>query len=228
MVPLTKKEKQVVAVFTIVAGVLALACLLLGVVATQFDDEAFASPGKLLEMPFVNTHHLRWFMILDMFGYYLLLLPVIFYFHQVLTDKTGWASLLTSLGYGYVLIGAIGAAILAVVWPDLIIQHRQAEPLEQAALASDFILITIAVVKGLWNHLEVLLGGVWWLGVGAYAISNKALKYLTLILGAACIMDGMGELLQLSILAEIGLNIYLLLGIVWSIWTGLHIWNNRL
>ncbi|MBL7844929.1 MAG: hypothetical protein JNK44_13765 [Cyclobacteriaceae bacterium] len=228
MIPFSEKEKQAVALITIMAGGLALACLLLGFVATEFDDEAFANPAKILNMPSVNVNHLRWFMILDMFGYYLLLLPVIFFLHRQLAQTTAWASMLTSMGYGYVLVGAIGASVLAVVWPELITQHRLAEPAMKEILKADFLLITNVVVKGFWNYLEVLLGGVWWMGVGYFAIRNRPLKIATLVLGMACLMDGIGELFQISMLAEIGLNVYLLLGVVWPAWLGVNILKNKL
>lgn len=228
MILFNKKEKQAIAVITIIAGLLALACLLLGFIATEFDDEAFTNPAKILNMPSVNVNYLRWFMILDMFGYYLLLLPVIFFLHRQLVQTTAWASMLTSMGYGYVLVGAIGASVLAVVWPDLIIQHRLADPAVKEILKADFLLITDVVVKGFWNYLEVLLGGVWWIGVGHFAIRNRGLKVTTLVLGIACLIDGVGELFEVSLLAELGLNVYLLLGIVWPVWMGLTIMKNKI
>ncbi|MBX2947462.1 MAG: hypothetical protein KF725_16660 [Cyclobacteriaceae bacterium] len=228
MILFNEKEKQAIAVITIIAGLLALACLLLGFIATEFDDEAFANPAKILNMPSVNVNYLRWFMILDMFGYYLLLLPVIFFLHRELAQITAWASMLTSMGYGYVLVGAIGASVLAVVWPDLITQYRLADAVMKEILKADFLLITNVVVKGFWNYLEVLLGGVWWIGVGHFAIRNRALKVTTLVLGIACLIDGIGELFQISLLAEIGLNVYLLLGIVWPVWMGLTIMKNKI
>lgn len=228
MIPFNEKEKQAVALFAIIAGVLALACLVLGFIATQFDQEAFANPAKILNMPSVNVNHLRWFMILDMFGYYLLLLPVIFFLHRELAQITAWASTFTSMGYGYVLVGAIGASVLAVVWPDLITQHRLAESEQKEILSADFLLITNVVVKGLWNYLEVLLGGIWWIGVGYFAVRNRLLKIATLVLGIACLLDGIGELFQISMLAEIGLNVYLLLGVVWLVWMGIAILKNKI
>jgi hypothetical protein len=227
MIPFTQNDKRTIAIVAIISGLLALACLLMGLFATRFDAEAFANPIKLLDMPSVDVNQVRWFMLLDMFGYYLLLLPVIFYTHSLLQEKTAWASFLTSLGFGYVLIGAIGAAMLAVVWPALIIDHRTASAALQEIYKADFMLTTNLVVKGVWNYLEVLLAGTWWLGVGISLIQSRGLKITTLILGASCLMDGIGELLQLPTIAEIGLNIYLVLGIVWPIWVGVAILKRK-
>ena len=131
MIPYSKRDKKTIAFISIVSGVLALACLLVGLVATQYDAEAFANPVKLLNMQGVNTTHLRWFMLLDLFGYYLLLLPLIFFVHQKMKGKRAWASLFTSLGFGYVFIGAIGAAVLAVLWPTLLERYGMATPAMQ-------------------------------------------------------------------------------------------------
>jgi hypothetical protein len=227
MKPYLKSDKKVVGAITILSGVVGLACLLIGFEATHYDAEAFSNPVKLLSMPSVNVGQVRWFMILDLFGYYLLLLPVLFFLQRELDLKTPWASLLTSLGYGYVIIGAIGAATLAVIWPDLLIRHRDAPENIQLIVQEDFLLATNFVVKGLWNHLEVLLGGVWWIGVGIYAMPNRPLKITTLVLGASCLIDSIGEMLQWPVIAEIGLNAYLILGIVWPIWIGTILWRNR-
>jgi hypothetical protein len=227
MTPYTKLDKTLVANITILSGILGLACLLIGTVATQYDAEAFANPLKLLTMTNVNVIQIKWFMILDMFGYYLLLLPIIFYTHEKLNIKTALASLFTSLGFAYVLIGAIGAVVLAVIWPDLISKHAGASEEMKEVYKADFLLATNFVVKGLWNYLEVLLCGIWWIAVGYFTIENRALKITTLVLGFACLIDAFGELASIPTMAEIGLNVYLILAIVWPVWIGIEIFKNK-
>jgi hypothetical protein len=227
MIPYSDKDKKVIAFISILSGVLALGCLLTGLVATQFDQEAFANPAKLLDMSGVDVSKLRLFMVLDLFGYYLLLLPAIFFVHGKLKSKTALAPLFTSLGFGYVLIGAIGAAALAVIWPTLLEKYDLATTSMREVYRADFLFSTDFVVKGLWNYLEVLLGGVWWLGVGCFVIHNRGLKITTLVLGTSCLVDGFGELFQFPLMAEIGLNIYLILGIVWPVWVGIIILKNK-
>jgi len=227
MIPYSDKDKKVIAFISILSGVLALGCLLTGLVATQFDQEAFANPAKLLDMPGVGASQLRGFMVLDLFGYYLLLLPAIFFVHSKLKSKTALAPMFTSLGFGYVLIGAIGAAALAVIWPTLLEKYDLATTAMRDVYRADFLFSTDLVVKGLWNYLEVLLGGVWWLGVGYFVIHQRALKIVTLVLGTSCLVDGFGELFQFPLMAEIGLNMYMLLGIVWPVWIGVVILKDK-
>lgn len=228
MKPYSEQDKKIIGVLTILSGILALACMVVGLIATNYDSEAFTNPIKLLGMPDVNANHLRWFMLLDMAGYYLLLIPVLFLIHRKLEQTTAWASVFTSLGFGYIMIGAIGAATLAVTWPALIERHAAASPVMQEVYKGDFQLMTEFVVKGLWNYLEVLAGGVWWIGIGVFMIRDRAVMILTIILGSSCIIDSIGEIFQLPLLAEIGLNIYLLLGIVWPIWIGILVMKNKL
>jgi hypothetical protein len=97
----------------------------------------------------------------------------------------------------------------------------------QEIYKADFLFATEFVYKGLWNYLEVLLCGTWWLGVGIFIQANRGLKITTVVLGISCIVDGVGELLQLPLMAEVGLNVYLVLAIVWPVWVGIAMLRNR-
>jgi hypothetical protein len=218
--PYSKKDKAIIGYTLILAGVLALACMVIGLYATQFDSEAFSNPLSLLDKSNVDPLLLRWFMLFDLFGYYLLLLPFVFYAHHTLKSKTPWADFFSNMGFAYVLIGAIGAAALAVIWPSIVEQYPTANETTREILRGNFSLATDFVVKGLWNYLEVLLGGIWWIGIGVFLFESPSLKVTSVILGCACIMDSVGELFAIPMLAEIGLNVYLVLGIVWPIWLG--------
>ena len=168
MKPYSNTDKKILALIGILSSLLALGCLIVGLEATHYDAEAFADPLKLLDMPGISPDLIRWFMLLDMFGYYLLLLPVVFYVHRQLALKTPWSPLFTSLGFGYVITGAIGAAVLAVVWPSILEKHSIASGALKEIYKADFLLATDFVVKAMWNYLEVLMGGVWWIAVGFF------------------------------------------------------------
>lgn len=227
MIPYSIRDKKIIGVLTILSGVLALGCMVVGLLATQFNSEAFANPVMLLEMPGVNPEYIRWFMLLDMFGYYLLLLPVLWYLHRKIELKTAWASCISSAGFGYVIIGAIGAAALAVVWPTLMVNYGLASSETKEIYKANFLLANDFVAKGMWNTLEVFLCGVWWLGIAMFATESRALKITTILLSTFCFVDGTGELLGLPIVAEIGLNGYLILAIVWPVWLGVNMLRNR-
>jgi hypothetical protein len=67
----------------------------------------------------------------------------------------------------------------------------------------------------------VLFAAVWWIGMGRLLHANApALGWLTGITGMAVLLDAVGNIAGLPVVAEIGLNAYLLLGIVWPIAIG--------
>ncbi|HEY5823509.1 MAG TPA: hypothetical protein VIT44_04045, partial [Cyclobacteriaceae bacterium] len=101
MIPYSVKDKKIIAFLTIQSGLIGLVCLVVGLFAVQFDFDAFGNPVKVLTMPGVSADLMRWFMLLDMFGYYLLLLPIIFFIHRELERTTAWAAVITASGFGY-------------------------------------------------------------------------------------------------------------------------------
>ncbi len=224
----TTSYQRLTGLLTLLSAVLALGSMVLGSFAVEFNFDAFSDPTLLLNY---SSHYEagKWSMLLDMLGYYLLLLPVIFYLHEQLRQKTPWANVFTFGGLAYVLVGAIGAAILASVWPQQMQRYLTADAVRQAALQSDLENVSWIVYGGMWNILEVLLCGVWWVGVG-FALKNdfRALGLTTILLGAATLLDGAGNMLGLKAVAEAGLNLYLVLAIVWAAWVGWLIYRGRM
>jgi hypothetical protein len=77
---------------------------------------------------------------------------------------------------------------------------------------------------GLWNRLEVLLAGIWWLGIGlATRKERPAFGNTSMILGAASLLDRIGNILGIGPVAETGLSIYLYLAPVWALWFGVSL-----
>ena len=213
---------------TILSGILAFGSMLVGTFAVEFEFDTFSDPSALLR--FSHNHELiKWSVLLDMFGYYLLLLPSIFYLHEYLKQKTPWANTFTFCGLAYVLIGAIGAGILSAVWPQQMQQYLTANAEQQAALQTATKNITTIVYGGMWNILEVFVCGVWWVGVGvALRTEYKSLGNVSIVLGLACLLDSIGNIMEVKMLSEIGLNIYLILAIVWAIWMGILIYKGKI
>jgi len=217
-----------VGLLSILSAILAFGSLVLSAVAVEFNLDTFSDPSGLLRF---SQHHeaARWAMLLDMFGYYLLLLPAVLYLHEWLSPRTPWANLLTCCGLAYVLIGAIGAGILAAVWPQQMQQYLVAGPQQQAELQAAIENITTLVYGGMWNILEVFLCGVWWIGMGLVLRSKfPSPGNVSILLGLACLLDSLGNMTGLKILAETGLNLYLILAIAWAAWMGVLIYQSRI
>lgn len=73
----------------------------------------FSNPLALLSSGAAAAQTLRWSMVLDIFGYYLLLVPAIVFLWLQLKSKGAHISGFAISGLLYVLAGAGGAAILA-------------------------------------------------------------------------------------------------------------------
>lgn len=212
---------------TLLSGLLAAACIVTGAMAVESDFAAFSDPFRTLAH--AHKHVLAyWFNILDLFGYYLLLLPVIFHLHQLYKYRSPWVPLLTFSGAAYVLVGAVGAAILAAVWPPLMQQHLADPATDQHAIGIAFQTITLAVTKGLWNMLEVLFAAAWWMGMGLLLrTASRWVGWLTFATGASTLLDAIGNIFDVSVIAETGLNLYLVLGIIWPIAMGLWLLRGK-
>lgn len=214
-------ERGPLGIVTIASGLLAFLCIAVGAHAVRYDFEAFGDPTRLLAMEHLDLAALRAFLVLDMFGYYLLLTPIIVVSHRLLASRTPWSGTIVVAGIAYVLIGAIGAAILTATWPPLLEGHASADPQSATAIRASFTLVTHLVYGGLWNLLEVSLAGVWWVGFGvALRSSHPKLAWATILTGVFPLGDGVASMLGLGFLHEALLDLYLLASIAWPIAIG--------
>jgi hypothetical protein len=223
-------KNKTTAILTLLSGILALLCIIFGAVAVNYHFEVFNNPALMLTLPGVDAQASRWSMICDMLGYYMLLLPVIYYLHDWMKDKTPWSNLITFCGLAYVLIGAIGASILAVIYPQALNAYPNATPEMQQIIKSNFEFVNSMVYSGMWNLLEVLFAGIWWLFTGILLLkeNRKAIGLVTVITGGACVLDGFSGMMVSAALHEITLNVYLYISILWAFWIGILIYRKPL
>lgn len=161
-------------------------------------------------------------MITDLFGYYLLLLPALFFIHEWLKTKSAWAEVFTTCGVIYIVAGAAGAAILASAWPALLDKYPSASPEQQEIIRQNFDTLALVVVNGIWNMLESLVFGVWFIAFG-YLLKRQhtVLGWFTLLTGLCSALDFTGNMLGIKALADAALNLYLVLAPLWAIVFGL-------
>ena len=209
----------------IISFPLALGSIVLSGIAMDFNMETSTNPALLLSVGADRANLLRWGMILDMFSYYLPLLPVaLFLLHWLNPKSPNWVRFYTFCGVGYILIGAIGATILAATYPPLIRAYGQASASQQVVLETIFGTITDLVYGGLWNILEVLLAGIWFIGIGLLLRSERRLfSVVSIILGISALLDSFGNMFSVETLASLGLNIYLVLAPIWTLWLGIDL-----
>lgn len=216
-----RAERLPLGIVTIASGLLAFLCVVVGAHTVRYDFEVFGDPIRLLAIEQVDLAGIRAFMVLDMFGYYLLLAPIIVVSHRLLALRTPWSATIVLAGIAYVLIGAIGASILTATWPPLLEAHASADVSSESAIRASFALVTHIVYGGLWNLLEVSLAGVWWVGFGwALRSSHPKLAWATILTGVFPLCDGLASMLGLGALHELFLDLYLVASIGWPIALG--------
>jgi len=216
------------ALAAIISFPLALGSIVLsvsGMAAMDFNMDAATNPALLIAVGADGASLSRWGMILDMIGYYLPLLPVALFLWRWLGSRDpDWVLFYTSCGLGYILIGAIGAAILAAVHPPLINAYAQASVEQRPVLETVFSAVWNMVYGGMWNLLEVLLAGIWFLGIGLLLRSERRLfSIFSIILGISALLDSLGMILSVEALALLGVAIYVLLAPIWTLWIGIDL-----
>src|SRR6185503_5685067 len=209
----------------IISFPLALGSIVLSGMAQDFNMEASTNPALLLSVGADGASLSRWGMILDMLGYYLPLLPVALFLWRWLGPRDpDWVLFYTSCGLGYILIGAIGAVILAAVHPPLISAYAQAPVEQRPALETVFSALWNMVYGGMWNILGELLAGIWFVGVGLLLRGERRIfSIVTMILGISALLDSLGMILNFEGLALLGLSIYVVLAPIWTLWLGIDL-----
>lgn len=213
------------ALAAIISFPLALGSIVLSGIPVNFSPDVATNPALRLSVGADGASLLRWGMILDMFSYYLPFLPLALFLWRWLASKNpDWVLFYTSCGLGYILIGAIGAAILAAVHPPLINVYAQASVEQRPVLETVFSAVWNMVYGGMWNILEVLLAGIWFLGIGLLLRSERRLfSIFSIILGISALLDSLGFILGIEAVALLGVAIYVLLAPVWALWIGIDL-----
>lgn len=222
------QHKQIVGLITILSGIVAFISYFMVAAAVNFNFDFFSNPVIIFSLENVNISMLRWSMIADIFGYYLLLLPVLFFIHNWLKDKTEWRNVITFCGTTYVLLGAAGAAILATTWTSLLLKFPVSSPEQQETIKLLFDSFSQLVYGGLWNLLDSFAAGVWWIGVGMFIKKDyRILGWFTVSVGVFSLLDSIGNIFEIHALAETSLNLYLILAPLWAILIGTKLLNRN-
>jgi hypothetical protein len=191
--------------------------LLLAVMNYSFSAEAFS--GAMISTGSRGANLLRWGMILDVFGSYLLLAQLALHLWNWLKPKSpNHVTLYTLCGLAYILIGSMGAILLSAVLPPLINDYVQASGSQRETLQVVFNGFLNAVFLGLWNPLEVFLLSIWLIGLGPLIQrERKVLGIVTRLLGLSALIDSIGRFLDLGTIFFIGSGGLFLFVPIWLI-----------
>jgi hypothetical protein len=217
---------RMAAVAAIVSLPLAAGNLLAMLATVHFNVDGMTNPLVLLRAGKAAAPLWRWSMILDIFGYYLPIVPLILLLRGSLRHQSpNWIDLFSLCLLAYCLIGAIGGAMLATALPTLIREYASATSgSPQVGLQTVFTGYTDGIYRGLWNLLEEFLAGVGWVGFGlVLRTGRRRLGSITIVLGIACLVDSLGTALNTDAIASTGLTVYLVLAPVWACWMGIDL-----
>jgi len=211
-------------ILAIVSAPLALASLFVALPAVDYDMATLTNMMLFLRTGARGAASGRWAMVLDMFGYYLMIAPATMLLGRSLAKQGGglWVELCTGCVLVYVVVGAVGAAVLSAVLPPLMTAYARAAASDRATIEVVYRAVTDTVYGGMWNIFEEIVAGVGWFGLGWFIRARRPrLGVLTMLLGLGCLVDGFGNVVGAKAVADVGLYVYLLLAPAWAAWVGL-------
>jgi Domain of unknown function (DUF4386) len=199
---------------SIIAG---LTSTLLFAAAYQF--RADQEPTRLLAGGATSAELLRWGAVLDLFGFYLATAVLAYVLWRQLRPRNPLlADLSTMAGVGYALAGGAGAAALAVFGPMLMHDYTEASATDRVVITAQFATLTVVIMRSIWQFLDGILIGAWWLGIGLLLRPDRPrLSALTLVLGAGAVVGAFANLVGLSIIRDLLLGVFFVLWTAWWI-----------
>ena len=188
---------------------------LLFLAAFQFRLDRFLEPTLILGSGATSAELLRWAAVLDLFGYYLATAVLAYVLWRQLRPRNPViADLSTMAAVGYTLAGGVGAAVLAMTAPMLMLAYTDAAPAGQAVIAAQFATVLQVVWRAIWQFLDAIFLAAWWLGIGLLLRpDHPRLSRLSLALAAAAAVGAAANIAGLSFVRDV------LLGVLFTLWT---------
>jgi hypothetical protein len=151
----------------------------------DLDAAVFVHPESVLGRGPDTAALWRWGFFGDMLFSYLLLLPLALFLHRRLRERRPWLADLGLTGaLAYIFIGGAAAAILAHAGGSLIEAYDRAAPADRPAILASFHLLRDAFVFGVWQTLDALTAGTWFLSVGwLVLVERPVVGRLLVVLG---------------------------------------------
>jgi hypothetical protein len=175
---------------TRVAGVTALlaAAAQIGdfvVIFTVGGDElsqVFTDPLSLLRAGPGARIAMHWSPLLSMLGYQLLLLPLVVFLRtslQAESRNTGMIDLYAACGFAYIVIAAIGSALMAIVHPYLMTANVGASPTQREAIEITLLAFHNGIAYGCGTCCKRFRSAFGYLGrVCCFGLVNRCWEYL--------------------------------------------------
>lgn len=216
-----------VAALILTVGLGALSTLLF-LAAFRFRSDWFADPALVVTGGPTSAALFKWAALTDLFSYYLPTAVVALALWLALRRR-GPVLATAALGaaLGYVLVGGVGAAALAMAGAPLIDAHA-APGSDQAAIATTFATLIDVVFRAVWQLVDGILLSVWMVATGLLVRSEQpGFGRLSLILGGLFATVTGLNMLGLGAVRDVGLGIVFIAWAAWSAWLAVMIWRRR-
>jgi len=159
-----------------------------GVLALDGNVEAliFGDPDVILAAGLDAVPLWRFSMLTDVLYSYLLLVPLALYLHRRLRERGPWLADIGLIGaLAYILLGATGAAVLAIAGSSLIEAYATADEASRPAITTSFVLLRDVFYYGVWQTIDPITAGAWLFSVGWLLRPERALVGRLLVALAA-------------------------------------------
>jgi hypothetical protein len=220
LLPSERTLRKTAGVSTLVAVAIGGVSGILFLAAADFSWEPFLEPAELLESGPSTAEFLRWGALTDMFGYYLLFVPLFLAVGTVLRRTRGpLVDLFTVGALMYVVIGALAAVVLATAAPPLLEAYQNAGPEARRGLALAFTTLVDAVYKGAWQTLEVIPLAVWFIGTGVLlSARQRVLGAIGVAAGLAGLAGSALRMVQVDLLGAAAVGFIVLVGVLFAVY----------
>ena len=217
--------QRMAGVTLVAASVLAVASLFVGLAGVDYNFDAFSGAEAILAAGAEAADYIRWSLILNLFGNYLLLTPAaLLLWYWLRPHSPAFADFYTLGGLLFIFIGGIASGVLAAVWPDTISDYAAASAPQRDVLGAVFLNFTRAMENGLQGPVQNIPAALWLLGMGTLLKNERrALGYLTLLFGFFMFLNSLGGLVNHESLSMIGFSGNFLLHPIWALWLGIDL-----
>lgn len=222
--PDVRRANRTAGITAIVSTPIALASMAVVLSGANWDSSIFETPTRLLDYGAAAATAARLGMVLDVIGYYALLVPALLVLHRAMSRRQpDLAGIATFAGATYIIVGATGAAILSAVWPAAL-NDVGSDGADAGGITAAFDLITAAVFAGMWNLIGSAAIAVWLVTIGTLAWrSGRVFAAFTLVVGIAAAIETVTSLLGFHAVASVALQVYLYGLPIWVAWLGVKL-----
>lgn len=212
--------RRIAAITAILSAPLALGASA-ALVATigGFDSEVAADPALLVTLGERDGGIVRVIEVIGLFGYYLLIVPLILYLREWLKEHSpNLVNLATVFGLAHIFIGAIGSILYFAAIPALMRAYAQASEAQREVLLIVSGTLNDVGLTGLFA-VSAIAGSLWWLGIGpALRAKNRVLGIVTMVVGILILVYGLGASLKIEFLSF--LELFTFFTPIWALWLG--------